>query len=141
MKTPTTFLYSLHSKQMKQLITIFIGGGLGSITRFLLGKFINTQHNNSFPFGTFIVNIAACFLLGCIVTLASQKQIISPQAKLFWAVGFCGGFSTFSTFSSESLTLFQQGNHLTMFTYIAASVIVCLFATYSGMMITQKIIA
>ena len=126
---------------MKQLILIFFGGGLGSVTRFSLGKFINTQHNNAFPYGTFIVNIAACFILGCIVGLADHKQILSPQTKLFWAVGFCGGFSTFSTFSSESLTLFQQGNLNTMFLYIALSVITCLFATYIGMVIVQKIIA
>ncbi len=126
---------------MKQLILIFFGGGLGSITRFSLGKWINTQHTNPFPLGTFIVNVAACFVLGLIVGLADYKQILSPQAKLFWAVGFCGGFSTFSTFSSESLTLFQQGNHDIMFIYIASSVITCLFATYFGIVLIQKIVA
>lgn len=123
---------------MKQLLIIFLGGGLGSITRFSLGKWINTQHTTPFPLGTFIINITACFVLGVIVGLADYKQILSPQAKLFWVVGFCGGFSTFSTFSNENLTLFQQGNNETMLIYIASSVIACLFATYFGLTIAQK---
>ena len=124
---------------MKELIYVFIGGGLGSLVRFLLSKLVNAFHNSNFPFGTFTINIIACFALGFIIGLADHKQLLSPASRLFWAVGFCGGFSTFSAFSSESLTLIQQGHNSTMLLYILLTVVVCLTATFGGLFIAQRI--
>jgi CrcB protein len=124
---------------MKELLYVFIGGGLGSLVRFLLGKWVNSFHNSNFPFGTFIINIVACFVLGFIIGLADQKQILSPAIRLFLVVGFCGGFSTFSAFSSETLTLIQQGQNSTMLLYVLLSVVVCLIATFGGLLIAEKI--
>ncbi len=124
---------------MKELLYVFIGGGLGSLVRFLLGKWVNSFHNSNFPFGTFIINIVACFVLGFIIGLADQKQILSPAIRLFLVVGFCGGFSTFSAFSSETLTLIQQGQNTTMLLYVLLSVVVCLIATFGGLFIAEKI--
>ncbi len=124
---------------MKELLYVFIGGGLGSLVRFLLGKWVNSFHNSNFPFGTFIINIVACFVLGFIIGLADQKQILSPAIRLFLVVGFCGGFSTFSAFSSETLTLIQQGQNSTMLLYVLLSVVVCLIATFGGLLIADKI--
>lgn len=124
---------------MKELIYVFIGGGLGSLTRFSLGKWVNTFHNHNFPFGTFVVNIIACFALGFIIGLADHKQMLSPATRLFWAVGFCGGFSTFSTFSSETLTLFQNGHNSVMLLYILLSVLLCVTATFGGLFIAERI--
>lgn len=124
---------------MKEVIYIFIGSGLGGLTRFGLGKWVNSFHSTNFPFGTFTVNILACFILGFVAGLADTRQIISQQTKLFWVVGFCGGFSTFSTFSNETLTLLQSGNHLTNFIYIIASVLICLTVTFLGLMLANKI--
>ncbi len=124
---------------MKELLYVFIGGGLGSLVRFLLGKWVNSFHNSNFPFGTFIINIVACFVLGFIIGLADQKQILSPAIRLFLVVGFCGGFSTFSAFSSETLTLIQQGQNTTMLLYVLLSVVVCLIATFGGLLIADKI--
>ena len=123
---------------MKELIYVFIGGGLGSLVRFILGKWINAFHNASFPFGTFTINVIACFVLGFIIGLADQKQLISPVARLFWAVGFCGGFSTFSAFTSETVTLFQQGQNSTMLLYILLSVLVCMTATFGGLFVAER---
>ncbi len=124
---------------MKELLYVFIGGGLGSLVRFLLGKWVNSFHNSNFPYGTFIINIVACFVLGFIIGLADQKQILSPAIRLFLVVGFCGGFSTFSAFSSETLTLIQQGQNTTMLLYVLLSVVVCLIATFGGLFIAEKI--
>ncbi len=124
---------------MKELLYVFIGGGLGSLVRFLLGKWVNSFHNSNFPFGTFIINIVACFVLGFFIGLADQKQILSPAIRLFLVVGFCGGFSTFSAFSSETLTLIQQGQNTTMLLYVLLSVVVCLIATFGGLLIADKI--
>lgn len=124
---------------MKELIAVFIGSGLGGLSRFGLGKWVDSWHNNHFPFGTFIVNIVACFALGFIIGLADNKQILSPTARLFLTVGFCGGFSTFSTFSSETLTLFQQGHNISLALYILGSIIFCVTATFGGLFIAERI--
>jgi CrcB protein len=122
-----------------KFIYIFLGSGLGGLIRFGLGKWINSWHNSNFPFGTFVVNILACLVLGFVVGLADNRQLISTESKLFWVIGFCGGFSTFSTFSNETLTLYQSGNHIVNITYIVTSVIVCLVATYLGFAVADKV--
>jgi CrcB protein len=124
---------------MKELIYVFIGGGLGSLVRFKLGQWVNTFHNSNFPFGTFTINVIACFVLGFIIGLADHKQFLSPASRFFWAVGFCGGFSTFSAFSRETLALIQQGQNSTMILYILLSVIVCMTATFGGLLIAERI--
>jgi CrcB protein len=86
----------------------------------------------SFPFGTLAVNIVACFVLGLIIGFADHKQYLSADARVFWAVGFCGGFSTFSTFSAETLALFQEPSIVSGLVYIGASVLLCLGATILG---------
>ena len=122
-----------------KFIYIFLGSGLGGLIRFGLGKWINSWHNSNFPFGTFVVNILACLVLGFVVGLADNRQLISTESKLFWVIGFCGGFSTLSTFSNETLTLYQSGNHIVNITYIVTSVIVCLVATYLGFAVADKV--
>jgi CrcB protein len=122
-----------------KFVYIFLGSGLGGLIRFGLGKWINSWHNSNFPFGTFVVNILACLVLGFVVGLADNRQLISTESKLFWVIGFCGGFSTFSTFSNETLTLYQSGNHIVNITYIVTSVIVCLVATYLGFAVADKV--
>ncbi|MFA9290521.1 MAG: fluoride efflux transporter CrcB [Solirubrobacteraceae bacterium] len=124
---------------MKELIYIFVGSGLGGLTRFGLGKWVNSLHTNSFPFGTFTINILACLILGFTIGLADHKQIISPQLRLFWVVGFCGGFSTFSTFSNETLFLLQSNNYLTSILYIFTSVLCCLIATHLGVLLSNRL--
>ena len=124
---------------MKELIFIFLGSGLGGLTRYSLGKWINSLHNHHFPLGTLVVNIVACFALGFIIGLADHKQMFSATTRLFWAVGFCGGFSTFSAFSSETLTLFQQGHNTSLILYILASVLLCVTATFGGLVIAERI--
>ena len=123
---------------IKSLVLIFLGGGLGSISRFLLGRWINNHYANPFPLATLTINVVACFVLGCVVGLADQKQLISAASRLFWVVGFCGGFSTFSTFSNESLLLLQSGLTLTMASYIILSVALCLAATFLGLYLASN---
>ena len=123
---------------MKSLLLVFLGGGLGSVIRFSLSKWISSLHNHHFPWGTLVVNVVACLVLGWIIGLADHKHIISPSARLFWTVGFCGGFSTFSTFSSETLELIQSGLTASLVLYIAGSVLLCVAATYAGLYVGEN---
>jgi CrcB protein len=124
---------------MKSLLIVFVGGGLGSVIRFSLSRWINALHTHHFPWGTLVVNVVACFALGMIIGLADHKHIISPSARLFWTVGFCGGFSTFSTFSNETLYLLQSGFTFSMALYITVSLLLCVAATFSGLYLGENL--
>jgi CrcB protein len=119
-------------KTFQDIFLVFVGGGFGSTIRFILGRSVNSLHNHHFPFGTLSVNVVACLVLGFVVGIADHRQLISPAARLFWTVGFCGGFSTFSTFSAETLALIQGGFHLSTIIYIVLSLVLCLAATFGG---------
>ncbi len=123
---------------MKSLVIVFVGGGLGSMVRFALSRWVTALHSHDFPWGTLVVNVVACFALGMIIGLADHKQIISPAARLFWTVGFCGGFSTFSTFSNETLYLLQSGFPISMILYIIFSLLLCVGATFSGLYLGEN---
>lgn len=125
-------------KSFLSIALVFGGGGLGSVVRFLLGRWVNTWHDHHFPFGTLAVNVVACLVLGFVVGIADHRQLISPGARLFWTVGFCGGFSTFSTFSAETLTLIQSGFHLSTFVYIVSSLVLCLAGTFAGIYLGEN---
>lgn len=117
---------------MKAVALIFFGGGLGSVARYVLGRWVNGFHQINFPYGTLTVNVLASFILGLVVGFSDHKQLLSPDARIFWAVGFCGGFSTFSSFSLETLQLMQQQAVVNALLYIALSVLLCLGAVAIG---------
>jgi CrcB protein len=122
---------------VKTVILVFLGGGLGSVLRYSIGKWIGTLHTHYFPFGTLVANILACFALGIILGITDARQLMSPSAKIFWAVGFCGGFSTFSTFSGETLSLIQSGFTGSSLLYIGLSLTLCIGATLAGLYLGQ----
>jgi len=124
---------------IRSLLMVFIGGGLGSVVRFSLGRWINSLHTHQFPLGTLVANIIACFILGLIIGLADHRQMFSPNARLFWTVGFCGGFSTFSTFSHETIYLIQGGLSFSSLMYVIFSLLFCVAAVYLGLFAGEHI--
>lgn len=124
---------------MQSLLFVFLGGGLGSVVRYALGRWINSTHTSNFPFGTLAANVIACLTLGVLIGLADHRQMLSPNARLFWAVGFCGGFSTFSTFSHETLTLIQGGFSTISIIYVIISLLLCVAAIYLGLLAGEQI--
>jgi CrcB protein len=124
---------------MQSLLFVFLGGGLGSVVRYTLGRWVNTLHAQNFPYGTLAANVIACLTLGLLIGLADHRQLLSPNARLFWAVGVCGGFSTFSTFSHETLTLLQGGFSSSSITYVIVSLLLCVAAIYLGLLAGEQI--
>ncbi len=118
-------------------IAIFLGGGLGSLCRYGFARLLsNYQH--IFPFGTLVANALSCIILGFTASLVYQNDaLLSPSAKLFILVGFCGGFSTYSTFTNETFSLLQNGNWTTAFFNIFGNLFLCLFCIFLGMQLTK----
>src|SRR5690606_37710555 len=121
----------------KTLMLIGIGGGLGSILRYLSGLYAYKYLPGSFPWGTMMVNVSGCFLIGLLLGCFGRYPGLDPDWKLLLVVGFCGGFTTFSAFSMESLSLFQSHQVSVAFLYLVASVVGGLAATMLGFFLTK----
>jgi fluoride exporter len=117
---------------LKILLVIGTGSFIGGIARFLTGQLIHTHTSSSFPFGTLAVNIIGCFLIGLLIAMADRGHLVNTELKLFLTVGICGGFTTFSTFSIEGMTLLKGGNVFMFLLYSSLSVIFGLVATWLG---------
>lgn len=117
---------------------VFLGGGVGSICRYGIGKWINRASIPTFPYSTLLVNLLACLAIGMLAGSQAQKDLFSPAIKYLFIIGFCGGFSTFSAFSIESMKLWQDGNLTAFFIYILISIIGCILLTFVGFFVAQK---
>jgi CrcB protein len=116
---------------MSCYLCVFVGGGLGSIARYGLGQWMSSARPQ-LPWATFSANLLSCFLLGILVA-ASMKGRLQGQWAVFLMAGFCGGFSTFSTFTNETLQLLLNGQWLKAAVYTGLSVFACLLSLYAGM--------
>ena len=123
----------------RTLILVGIGGLFGSVLRYLVAIFFARQAASAFPYGTFVVNLAGCFIIGVVLALSEKGDLISPEWRVLLTTGFCGGFTTFSAFSYESIRLIQDGQILFVSAYVAGSVIIGLAATYLGMLLVRSI--
>jgi CrcB protein len=121
----------------RAIILVGLGGGLGSIFRYLTSVVVTKYVQTTFPLGTFAVNIIGCLIVGILLGLFERQQLTNPDLKFLLITGFCGGYTTFSAFASENINLFQSGNSLTAFVYIASSVLISLFAVFIGITLTK----
>lgn len=121
----------------KDILLVGLGGGVGSIARFLCQRSVYSWYPHAFPFGTFIVNIVGCFLIGVILGFAEKSNLVKPDLKLLLATGFCGGYTTFSAFAAENMQLLKDGRLLYFFIYIVASVALGIVATFAGISIMK----
>ena len=122
---------------IKNILLIGLGGGLGSIARYLCQKWFMDHHPQAYPWGTFSVNIIGCFLIGVFWGLSFKSFADNESWKLFLMTGICGGFTTFSAFTLESIGLIKEQRPGTFLLYIGGSVLIGLLATYAGMKISR----
>jgi fluoride exporter len=113
-------------------LIIGTGGFAGTLARYFSIQWVQKTFANSFPLGTMLVNIAGCFLIGLFLGLAEKGNILTNELRLFLTVGFCGGFTTFSTFTADSLFLMRDGQFFHLSLYIGLSVIVGIIFTFLG---------
>ncbi|GGG08300.1 putative fluoride ion transporter CrcB [Dokdonia pacifica] len=121
---------------MKQLFLVFIGGGTGSIARYLLSKVWNTS-TTGIPYGTFTANILGSLIIGLILGWAIKNNTLSSNTTLLLATGFCGGFTTFSTFAYENHNFIKSGDLMQFAIYAIASFVVGILAVFGGMWIVK----
>lgn len=122
---------------LRIILIIGTGGFLGSVARFFTSKYIQQLFPFSFPIGTLVVNILGSLLLGVIYGLLDRGELLSNEMRLFLTVGFCGGFTTFSTFVYENASLLKDGNFLQSALYAGLSLFVGLIALYIGNLFTK----
>ncbi|MET7028137.1 fluoride efflux transporter CrcB [Sediminicola luteus] len=123
---------------MKQMILVFLGGGLGSMLRFLISKTYNQQYIN-FYLGTFLANSIGCLIIGILLGLSAKHNYLSQNQTLLLATGFCGGFTTFSSFAFENYSFLKAGELFNFSLYTLSSIIIGVIAVAIGLWISKLI--
>ncbi len=116
---------------MKQFLLVFVGGGLGSVLRYVIGKTLNSSQTG-IPYGTFAANIIGSLLIGVFLGLAAKNQALTQNHTLLLATGFCGGFTTFSTFAYENHIFLKSGDFSSFAVYTIASFVIGFLAVFAG---------
>ena len=123
---------------MKQLLLVFLGGGIGSVLRYGMGKYLNSTQTG-IPYGTFAANILGSLIIGIILGLALKNNSLSNNTVLFLATGFCGGFTTFSAFAYENHIFLKSGDFMSFALYTIGSFIIGFAAVFFGMWLIKFI--
>lgn len=125
---------------MNQVVAIAVGGALGALSRYWVVGLVSRLFERSFPYGTLAVNILGSFLIGVGYIFIVERLQVASEWHAILMVGFIGAFTTFSTFSLETVSLMQEGRLMAALTYIFSSVLVCLLATVAGIFLARQIV-
>lgn len=121
--------------RMGDLLLIAFGGAIGAVARYALGRQVAEWLGVSFPYGTLVINLSGSFLLGLFLTLLSDWLVLNPEYRLLVAVGFCGAYTTFSTWTYETASLIERGASLLALVNLFGSLVLGMIAVYAGIVI------
>ena len=122
---------------MQKYLLIAIGGALGSVTRYLVGSTVNNRMGTRFPYGTFVINLTACLIIGFFLAAVGRRTEVNPAWRFLIPIGFVGAYSTFSTFEWETFTALQTGAFLTASLYVSLSFLLGLVAVWLGVLLAN----
>lgn len=122
---------------LKSIMIVGVGGFIGSVARFLISRYFQENIASVFPWSTLIVNITGSLLIGIIFGISEKSELLSAEIRLFLAVGICGGFTTFSTFSNDAFILMRNQEWLRFVLYSSFSFFLGLMAVYAGRLFTK----
>ncbi|MCG6914631.1 fluoride efflux transporter CrcB [bacterium BMS3Abin03] len=124
---------------MINYILVGIGAAIGGTFRYWISNVIFKIFSENFPYGTLVVNVTGSFILGILMFYFNDRELLSPQLRLFLTVGFCGGFTTFSTFSFETMNLFRETQYLLGSINILLNLMLCLIGVFLAYLVTKLI--
>jgi len=124
---------------MAKYVELVIGGSVGTISRYLLGGFVYSVLGTSFPYGTLVINLLGCFIIGFLTTMAEEKFLLGSNVRVMLMIGFCGAFTTFSTLILETNNLLRDGEMMRAFTNLAVSIIAGLILFRIGIVVAEII--
>jgi CrcB protein len=127
----------LSENSIVNFVVISIGAIVGANLRYVLSRYVAKVLGPVFPYGTLVINVAGSFIVGWFMIWTSERVLVDPRWRLLVVIGFCGGFTTFSSYAFESMAYFEQGQWLLMATNIAANNLLCLVAALAGMALAR----
>jgi CrcB protein len=119
-------------------IYIALGSALGGLSRYWLGGLIQRAHGGSFPLGTLVINVTGSLLIGFLLRYSLDSAAVSPEIRALLTIGFCGGYTTFSTFSWETVALIEDGDWRRAMLYVGASVLLSVLGTVAGVALARQ---
>ena len=124
---------------MFHILLVAIGGAVGSVARYMVGLFMTRLLGMTFPWGTLTVNIVGSFAIGILTELVARRFDASAELRLLLVVGFLGGFTTFSSFSLDTMALVERGATMSAFAYVGASLVLALGAAFGGLLLGRSL--
>ncbi|KJF43769.1 fluoride efflux transporter CrcB [Draconibacterium sediminis] len=125
---------------LRTILLVGTGGFIGSVLRYLVQIFVEKGMSTTFPWGTFVANMAGSFIIGIVFALAQKGNLLNAEWRMFLAVGFCGGFTTFSSFAYNNLTMLKEQTYGQFFLNVGGSLFFGLLAVYLGMILVRAVI-
>jgi fluoride exporter len=128
---------SMVEVKLQKYLLIAIGGALGSVTRYLVGSTVSNRMGTRFPYGTFVINLTACLIIGFFLAAAGRRTAVNPALRFLIPIGFVGAYSTFSTFEWETFVHLQTGDFLIAALYVSLSILLGLVAVWVGVVLAR----